>query len=123
MKLGKVLDTRKKILSLEEVLRETQGRRIIWVRGSFDPLLAHHARRIAGLADPDAVLAVVLSEPAQPLLASRARAELAAALENVDYVIPDGAVPDGAGILELEDAAVRERFLGHVRQRHSGAKA
>ena len=36
---------------------------------------------------PDGILIVEITNPARPLLAQRARAELVAALEMVDYVV------------------------------------
>jgi hypothetical protein len=73
-------------------------------------LLAEHVSRLAGEREPGRLLVVEVTNPAQPLLAQRARAELVAALSMVDYVVlGDG----GAGL----DADIAERFVEHVLQR------
>lgn len=50
-------------------------------------MLAGHARRLNEIAEPGGVLVAVVTEPARPILAARARAELVAALQIVDYVV------------------------------------
>jgi bifunctional ADP-heptose synthase (sugar kinase/adenylyltransferase) len=75
-------------------------------------LLAEHVRRLAKVREPGRLLVVEVTNPAQPLLAQRARAELVAALAMVDYVVlGDG----GAGA----DADICERFIGNVLERHA----
>lgn len=88
-----------------------------WVRGFFDPLLAEHARRLGQLRSADSCLAVVIEDPAQPLLPIRARAELVAGLAAVDFVVLDAT---GVAARDLEDSTIRERFSYHVRRRHDG---
>jgi bifunctional ADP-heptose synthase (sugar kinase/adenylyltransferase) len=112
------LDTRKKILGLEEVLQRTEGLKVRWVRGSFDPLLAAHARMLEEISSADSILAVALNDPSGPLLAMRARAELVAGLRIVDYVLMDAAPPDGASIFEMDDPALGGDFEAHVRRRN-----
>jgi len=69
-------------------------------------------RRLAGQREPGQALVVVVTDPPQPLLAQRARAELVAALSMVDYVV----LGDGdAGA----DADISERFIEHVLERHA----
>lgn len=88
------------------------------VSGSFDPLLRQHADELARLRTGHAALAVVITEPAEPLLPARARAELVAALECVDAVFLAGAGAPPAGIhLEEEHEHLRTAFLRHVRER------
>lgn len=73
-------------------------------------MLAEHVRRLAEEREPCRLLVVEVSNPAQPLLAQRARAELVAALSMVDYVVlGDG----GAGV----DADIAQRFVEHVLHR------
>ncbi len=84
------MDTRHKIIDIAEAAR-------LWglhpsltiVTGYFDVLLAGHAaelreikQRVAG-----APLMVALTTPPEPVLSTRARAELVAALAAVDYVV------------------------------------
>lgn len=88
------MNSRKKILSLE-VLHEraaearASGRRIVLVAGRFDLIgpeaiaVLHSAR-----TSPALVVAVVAPDSVSPsLLAADARAQLAAALASVDFVV------------------------------------
>lgn len=59
------------------------------VEGFFDPLLADHAEQLNSI-EKTRPLAVVIRDPEEPLLNSRARAELVAALKCVDYVVIGG---------------------------------
>jgi rfaE bifunctional protein nucleotidyltransferase chain/domain len=76
-------------------LRRT-GRRISFANGCFDVLHAGHIRYLQAARQQGDVLVVginsdrsvaALKGPGRPLLPARARAELVAALEPVDYVI------------------------------------
>ncbi|HVX66419.1 MAG TPA: hypothetical protein VHA11_07450 [Bryobacteraceae bacterium] len=99
------------------------------VTGHFDPLLAEHARRIAELREPGAVLWVAITEPAQPILAAQARAVLAAALQGVDGVVaclgrPAAEVlgplgPDEIYAEEADDERRTRDLMLHVQSRHS----
>jgi hypothetical protein len=99
----------------------------------FDPYHAAHAKRLASLrtaAGPEATLAVCIDDnPVRPaLLPRRARAEMAAALHSVDYVLtaepPPSLVPDNVVDLRSEDAeltaALRRRV--HARQAAAGTQ-
>ncbi len=84
------MDTRTKIVTLEEACALAHGaRKAALVTGYFDVLLAAHVRELDCLHHslPDALLVVALRTPEQPVLAARARAEMVAALEMVDYVV------------------------------------
>lgn len=90
------------------------------VSALFDPLLPSTASRLEALKRPGASLVVVLGEPAEPILASQARAELVAALRCVDLVvIPDGVTfPVEHALAEEHESASRE-FVAHVLERMS----
>ena len=84
------------------------------VTGHFDPVTAEHVRRLAELKRPGCRMVVVITSPPDPILPARARAELVAALADVDEVI-------GAGAVVCEEAADLERtrvLVDHVRARH-----
>ncbi len=108
-----VLDTRTKIISQEDARRRFEGQPARWVAGHFDPLLAEHVRRLRECRSPDGNLIVEITNPARPLLAQRARAELVAALEMVDCVV----LKDGPAA--SEDADITERFVENMLRRHS----
>ena len=104
------MDTRSKIIPLEEA-RKLSSPHTLWLTGHFDPLLAEHARDLRHHAAPGQTLVVEITNPENPLLPQRARAELVAALESVDYVV----IGNGA---QSDDAAITERFIHHVLNRH-----
>jgi bifunctional ADP-heptose synthase (sugar kinase/adenylyltransferase) len=113
------MDTRGKVIATTEAVRlAAEGATV--VSGYFDPLLASHARRLAGLKG-GAKLIVVIENPPHPILPARARAELVASLRAVDYVVEerDGIPPDLR--LEHEDGKRFEELLAHVHARQRGA--
>ncbi len=83
----------------------------MWVSGHFDPLLAEHARNLRERPAPGQTLVVEITNPERPLLPQRARAELVAAIEAVDYVVLGNDAHSA-------DASITERFIQHVLQRH-----
>jgi bifunctional ADP-heptose synthase (sugar kinase/adenylyltransferase) len=115
------MDTRRKIIPAESA---PSGCTV--VTGYFDVLQADDARELAALSKP--VVAVVLPLAGE-LLRQQARAELAAGLRMIDYVVLAGdAGPDTlierlrpAQVVRLEAAqAQRLRQLKeHVRNRHT----
>ncbi len=123
------MDTRSKLLTADQALhlvrrlgREGQPPKL--VAGCFDPLLAAHARRLAGVRKGAAILIVIVTDPPQPVLPARARAELVAALAVVDHVVVAGEQPleaffDGAEVLrsEAEDLEIAGKLIQHVHQR------
>lgn len=118
------MDSRSKILApaaAAELLAQWGGHTL--VSGHFDPLLASHARRLETARSAGRPLAVLLAEPAHPILPARARAELVAALHSVQLVIlPDGsstALPEPDFHFESADAADAAAFTAHVRERQS----
>ena len=76
------MDTRSKIADAAAVPRGVRA-----VTGYFDPVHAAHARRLSELRQAGTPLAVVITNPREPLLPERARAELVAGLAVVDYVV------------------------------------
>ncbi len=113
----KTLDTRNKIVTYERALEST-GRETIWVSGHFDPLLAQHVRDLAGATVPGKRLAVIVTDPPDPLLPLESRARLVAALACVDIVVPRGKAPGGP---DEADLRIREEFIQRVRLRSNGA--
>lgn len=103
------MDTRGKILRLEEMagLRE-QCARLKVVTGYFDPLLAAHARRLAELRQPGEKLVVVITDPPDPILPARARAELVAALAAVDAVVVGLDVAEALEVLRPDEVFQEE---------------
>src|SRR5579864_3166480 len=89
------MDTRAKIIdcksaaSLVTQLRH-EGGSVRVVTGHFDVLVAEHVRRLRDIAVQPAKLFVIVLDPPAPLLSTRARAEMVAALAMVDYVVPGG---------------------------------
>ncbi|MGB6946608.1 MAG: hypothetical protein WBE37_29695 [Bryobacteraceae bacterium] len=110
------MDTRTKIVPHHELQARLDGHAVRWLSGHFDPLLAEHVRRLAEQREPGRLLVVEVTNPAQPLLAQRARAELVAALAMVDYVV---LAPGDFSALPRADAGITERFIKHVLQRHA----
>ncbi len=105
------MDTRTKIVSLDELEHRLRGSAATRLSGYFDPLLAEHVQRIAAAREPGKLLVVEVANPAQPLLAQRARAELVAALSMVDWVV----LGDGPAAV---DGDIADRFVEHVLERH-----
>lgn len=109
------LDTRAKILTAEEARQRLDKRYVCWVSGHFDPLIAEHVRRLKACAGAGKPLVVEITNPLQPLLAQRARAELVAALAMVDHVVVSDQPPSQqAGV----DSFVTEQFVERVLSRH-----
>jgi bifunctional ADP-heptose synthase (sugar kinase/adenylyltransferase) len=86
------VDTRTKIVEgrkAQDLVRQLSqdGFPLKVVAGYFDPLLAAHVRRLEQIAGAGGRVVVLLETPKDPLLPSRARAELVAALGAVEYVV------------------------------------
>ena len=127
------MDTRDKIIDYEHAaaliapLRQ-KGASLRAVTGYFDVLVAEHVRRLRQIADGETKVFVVLLDPLSPLLATRARAEMVAALAMVDYVVPAGERAaesllsrfTAAEIVREESADLlrAERLSQHVQRRH-----
>ncbi len=120
------MDSRTKILDASGAAAAADrarraGKTVKLVSGTFDPLLAAHARRLRMIARDGAVLFVAVLDPPRPLLPGRARAELVAALEVVDYVVL-GDVPLAADEVyrdQAGDARRTEDLIRNVQTRQS----
>jgi glycerol-3-phosphate cytidylyltransferase-like family protein len=107
------VDTRSKI----QTSRPT-GPEWVTVTGYFDPLVAGHAARLRGLAEPGRKLLVIVADPPEPILEARARAELVAALACVDAVSMEAQPGPGATHdLRSADLEDRARLIAHIRAR------
>jgi len=115
------VDTRSKIVNPDAV---PKGATV--VTGTFDVIRAEDARELAGVGRP---LVVVVLPLAGELLPQRARAELAAGLRVVDYVlITDDSHPDAllASLqpgevvrLETVHADRKRQLVEHVHRRQT----
>ena len=92
------MDTREKIVELDRAAEiaatlRSRGARVRLFAGHFDVLTPELVRRLRALTGAGTLIAAVF-DPVRPLLPSRARAELAAALSMIDYVV----LPPGCGL-------------------------
>ena len=113
------MDTRSKIIPLEQARERSRDQSACWVAGHFDPLLAEHVRRLREHVTPGRLLIVEVTNSDRPLLPQRARAELVAALAMVDYVV----LGNGAGHSPQIDASVTQRFIENVLHRQRRERA
>jgi hypothetical protein len=119
------MDTRSKILTFDAALRLPRGE-ITLVSGYFDALRAAHTRELAKLPRP--LLAVVLPRSGE-LLSQAGRAEMAAALRVIDYVViaenkeldalVETLTPRQVVRMEARDAALVEQLIEHVHRRQT----
>jgi hypothetical protein len=122
------MNTREKIVDASAVV----GRRMTLVTAYFDPMLDWHAERLAALRPADGTLAALVLPLENELLPQRARAELAAALRVIDYVLiapgPDrnaredlirAVNPAQVFRLDEEDLRRRAELIAHVRSRQT----
>jgi len=122
------MNTRTKIVSQEALIGLLNGTPAVLVIGTFDPLLAAHAERLADLSGPaDAKIAVAVADAPDTLLSLDARKEMAAALSMVDFVLPhaSGLETAYAWTAIHDDTALHNRwnveFKEHVRRRSQPA--
>ena len=123
------MDTRRKILTRSQALEtanalRTVGTPIVLMSGYFDVLQPSMTRQIPS-PRPGRLFALVLDPPA-PLLVAQARAELAAALQVIDYVIYSPSepadfiaslAPDQHIRAQEDHLTIREQLIRHVSQR------
>jgi bifunctional ADP-heptose synthase (sugar kinase/adenylyltransferase) len=119
------VDTRTKIVSAAEAARIGASGAMV-VTGYFDPLLAAHSERLARLKRHGLPLIIAISDPENPILPTRARAELVAGLAVVDYVVEsaDGLAPAGLAPevrLEQEHVTDLDELIERVHARQARA--
>jgi hypothetical protein len=120
------MNTREKIVHPSAL----NGRRVTLVAAYFDPLLDWHAERLTSIRPAAETLAALVLPLEDELLPQRARAELAAALRVIDYVlIAPGSdrnasedlirAMNPAQVFRLDDEDLRRRaeLIAHVRSR------
>ena len=114
------VDTRTKIIQADEAARIANAGAIV-VSGYFDPLVASHADRLAGLKRNGKPLLVLIARPENPILPPGARAELVAGLAAVDFVAETTCdlVPEIS--IEQEDDARLHALIAHVHARQQAA--
>ena len=124
------MDTRTKIVTLEQ-FRALSLTAPLVVTGYFDMLRAAHVCEIESLRERtgvEALVAAVLPWD-EAFLSQRARAEMAAALRMVDYVViieandvpelVEALGPSQVVRLEAADARRNRELIEHVHRRHS----
>jgi hypothetical protein len=114
------LDTRTKIVEPRSV---PSGGPVRVIVGYFDPIHAAEIRELRRLAPANTTIVAAIDDPPDPLLPVAGRAELAAALGFVDFVVTDvsGAMAiAGAEIADIRpgDLKRREELARHVVRRH-----
>jgi bifunctional ADP-heptose synthase (sugar kinase/adenylyltransferase) len=131
------VDTRNKIVEAAEAaaavrLWRQRGGRVLAATGYFDVLEAAHARELedARRGAGECLLVALPVAPPDPVLGARGRAEMAAALAMVDYVViaENGPAleallaalePDAIVRLEPADELRMRRLIEHVHRRHT----
>ena len=103
------MDSREKITGAGRALASASPSDTVIVAGYFDPLLAVHARRLRELRSDARRLVVMILDPPDPALPLRARAELVAALECVDFVVIGDHPCAGFPVIHEEQADLRRR--------------
>lgn len=122
------MDTRRKIVPLNEIGARTAGEHWLAVVGLFDPLTAMQTKRVAELAQNNRKLLAVVLAVDGTLLSADARAALIAALREVHLVtIAHDAewrlvLPQQASIEVVDDLPADQRrsaeFVDFVLRRH-----
>ena len=112
------MDTRNKIIALEQANAIAESQAAVCVTGHFDPMLAQHARQISNLRQPGKLLIALVTNSAEPYLPQQARAELVAALASVDWVALQPGTMD-----DPESARITRNFVAQVVDRHQGAQS
>ncbi|HCC55901.1 MAG TPA: hypothetical protein DEQ47_01315 [Solibacterales bacterium] len=125
-----MIDTRRKIVTpayaVETALDlRRRGTPVTAAIGLFDVLQGEPVSRTSGLAGAG-VLMVLVVDDADAIVPLAARAELAAALRGVDYVVP---IADAPALIALmhparvvdytqDDRAARAKLIANVRRKH-----
>ena len=110
------MDTRTKIVGAVPV--DAPNYKVIV--GYFDPMHAGHTRRLRELCGNGERVVVVIADPPEPILPTRARAELLAGLDCVAYVVTDPShIPASAIDERPRDTVLAHVFARHVLARHN----
>jgi glycerol-3-phosphate cytidylyltransferase-like family protein len=119
---------------VDEVAKALDGSNNLTVFvGHFDPLTVEHARQLIQAHRSSGLTVVIVTDPPEPILPQRARAELAAALHAVDYVIAASHNASAEIIARLQpDKVIQEegadlrrtqQLIEHVRGRQIAKEA
>jgi len=123
------MDTRTKILTLEAARALGDSRPVV-VAGYFEILLAEHARLLDEVRrrHPAGPLVAFVMPLSGAILPAGARAEMAAGLRVIDYVVTgddndlatlvDGLQPAAVVRLEADEERLHRELAQHVRSRH-----
>jgi hypothetical protein len=122
------VNTREKILSLDQARTAAAGIPVTAFVTHLEVVRADHIRAMetAAAASAPGKLFLVLTDPPSPLVALEDRAEVAAGLRMVDYVVPaaagreqalDAICPRRIIEDEEEDCGRTRRLIEHVRSR------
>jgi bifunctional ADP-heptose synthase (sugar kinase/adenylyltransferase) len=95
------LDTRSKIVSAGQVAGGGKALKVII--GYFDPLHAAQTRKLRSVGSAGECLVVAVDDPASPLLPLRARQELVAGLDCVDFVVAASELEELAADVIIDD--------------------
>jgi len=117
------MDTRAKIVTLEEAAERASGTGTTVLFSHFDVLTAERVRLVRTLALEAGMLIVVIAQVPGSLLPMQARAELAASLAMVDLVViteaPVTRFPGARFVDDREiDKARTTRLIAHVQQKN-----
>lgn len=110
------MDTRAKIVDTAHAARVAREGALV-VRGYFDPMVASHAEELGKLKQAGKPLLVLISNPPDPILPARARAQLVAGLAAVDYVCDSPGALTPEVTLEAQHVVGRENLIRHVHSR------
>lgn len=119
------MDTRIKIVEASEFAARIErwrreGVQVTIAAGTFDPLLASHAAQAAQARPEGGRLAIIIKEPAEPILDARARAEMTAGLAAADLVALDApGLPEPDVTWTSQHSETGARFVSHVLSRMS----
>ena len=110
------MDTREKIIGAAQARTLAQSGATV-VSGHFDPLIASMAQRLQELKQNSHPLLVLIRAPPNAILPARARAELVAALQIVDFVCDeDLSIPTATELAPLHTRQLGQ-LIDHVHAR------
>lgn len=110
------MDTREKIIDAAQAVRIAQDGALV-VKGTFDPLVAPLAARLASLKQNSRKMLVLIHTPSDAILPAPARAQLLAALTIVDYVCHEPVSLEPDIDVTHEHARQLSDLIRHVHER------